>query len=197
MTKHFERIQGILRTLVTLTFVTVSTGFIMAVAVLTPTGAIGAHKLVTPLSAGAPNCVTTNKITVRIVGMKKVATKYFFLLAFVNNSDVSCFLDGFPVAQPVIGVTPTGATSRRESFVGIGPGRVFLSAHGGRAYSVYQLTSTSDYREVQCYPIISDGVALAVGNRRLIVPIRRFGATSVCRALNSTSIGPFSHVPYS
>lgn len=191
-----DRKRGVLRVLGSYWPATVFAVLIVVVPLLAPGEAPASGQLLRPLTARALNCDATKKITVKIVGKKRVATNYYFLVAFINNGDASCFLQGFPDAQPVIGVTPTAARSRQLNFAGIESAHVLVSAHGGRAYSVYRITSTGDFVESRCEPIIADGVAFAVGNRKLIAPIRRIGATTVCRSVSSTGIGLFSHLPY-
>ncbi len=172
------------------------TMFTVAAVLLIPGEATSAQGASRPSSVSTPDCVTTNKITVKIVGSKKVATSFDFAVAFTNDGDLSCFLAGFPNAQPVVGVTPTGPDSGREKFAGVGTAHVLLSAQGGRAYSEYRVMSTGDFAKNRCRPIFSNGVAFTIGKKRLISPIRLSGATSVCSVVASTWIGPFAHKPY-
>lgn len=174
----------------------VLTAFTLAFALSMPGEAVAAH-VYGRSSSGLSNCSTTKNVTVKIVGSKKETTNFYFLIAFINNGDASCFLSGFPSAQPVVGVTPTAPNSHRENFSGVSAARVLLSPQRGRAYAEYRIESTSDFSRKRCRPIISDGAAFTIGQRRLIAPIKRIGATSVCSVVVSTWIGPFSHLPYS
>ena len=169
----------------------------VAATFLTPGVATAVRGFSWPSAGNALSCVVNSKISVKVIDEMDSDAHFFILVAFINDGDASCYFEGFPSAQPVIVSTPTAPKSRQLSFAGVRRARIYLQAHGGKSYVVYRITSTSDFAESRCEPIISDGVAFFIGERKRVARISQpAGATTVCRSFSSTAVGPYSHLPY-
>jgi photosystem II stability/assembly factor-like uncharacterized protein len=89
------------------------------------------------------------------------ATTIDYPVVFTNHGNVSCYLNGIPTAQPVVGPgrDAVGQAAFPEE-MGARGGFVTLKSRGGRASIVFERESATTYSRSYCVPKVMGGIKI-------------------------------------
>jgi photosystem II stability/assembly factor-like uncharacterized protein len=129
---------------------------------------------------------TEAKLGASVTGIP--ATTIDFPVVFTNRGNVSCYLNGIPTTQPVVGRgrDAVGQAAFPEGMEGRG-NFVTLRPHGGKASIVFEREAATTYSHSYCVPKVMGGIKINFASPSAFYT--KIPRANVCTSVSTVNVG--------